>query len=95
MKPNCWLPTEHASRSRLRPFPTELGDAGHSIQGLVGETRPPGGQRWEVRHLVVPRFGEQLRAGHGDDSPACSDPAGGAERRRAVGPGVAAYEAER
>ena len=78
-----WLRTRPVRiRSRLRPFPTELGDAGHSIQGLVGETRPPGGQRWQVRHLVVPRLGEQLRPGHGDDSPACCYSACGAERRR-------------
>lgn len=41
--------------------------------------------RWveqEVRHLVIPRLGEQLRPRHADDSPACSDPAGGAEGKR-------------
>ncbi len=46
MRRNCWLPTEHASRSRLRPFPTRAGHAA----GMSWQGNPPNTKLTRSRH---------------------------------------------
>lgn len=55
MRRNCLQPTGHASRSRLRPFPTEQGDAGDSIGGEVDvKAGPPDRQFRQARDMGIP-----------------------------------------